>query len=97
MIATRIMVHATTVRIIMTDATIVIKTMIAMLATDKLVKTSKMHAAIMTMIARAIAIVITRIASMIKATAIKKPITILDQSMVPKRTIMPCTLLLAAT
>ncbi len=42
------------------------------------------------MIARVIAIVIIKIASMVEANMIKKQIIILNQTMVPKRKLMPC-------
>ena len=104
MIATIIVMHVATVRAIATNATIAIDTAIAaidtttivVLATKTQIETSAMLAAIATKIAKAIAIAITKIASTIEATAIKKPIAILDRTMVPKRTIMPCTLMLAA-
>ena len=96
--------HITTIHAIATDATIAINTTIiaintttiAMLATKTLINMSAMLAVITTKIARAIAITITKIASTIEVTAIEKPIVTLDQMMVPKRTIMPCMLMLVA-
>ena len=96
--------HVATICVIATDAAIAINTtiptietaMIAVLVIDPRTGTSTMLMMIATRIARAINIAITRITSTMEAIAIKKPITIIDQTVAKGRTTMPCTLMLAA-
>mgnify|MGYP006163774179 CR=1 FL=1 len=71
-------------------------TMIDVLAIETRIKMSAMLAMIATRIARAITIVITRIASTIETIAIERTIALIERSMTRQRATTPCTSMLAA-
>ena len=60
------------------------------------IETSTMLTAIATMIAQAVAIMTSRIVDIVDATTIKIPIATLDQTLLLKKSLMPCMLMLAA-
>ena len=98
------MTHIATVCAIAMDIAIVIDAMIAAIKTIPIdvltiktrTETRTMLATIAKRIAGAITIAITRITSTIRTIAIGKLIAIIDQAMARRRTIMPCTPMLAA-